>query len=89
MYELLGEDTPICFSGGLSNAEDGWNALTYGGARTLGFYSAFVRPNTFTPNFVFYILRDLAKAMRMRNMTGMADFKELRGKKVPYPLVKK
>ncbi|MBI4092020.1 MAG: dihydroorotate dehydrogenase 2 [Candidatus Levybacteria bacterium] len=86
MYSYLGEGTPISFAGGIANAEDVWNALTYGGARIVGVYSAFVRPNTFTPNFAFYVLRDLAKAMRMARMSSMQDFKDLRGKKVPYPL---
>ncbi len=88
MYQYLGESTQISFAGGIANAEDVWNALTYGGARIAGVYSAFVRPNTFTPNFVFYILRDLAQAMRMAGMQSMQDFKDLRGKRVAYPLKK-
>ena len=78
---------PIIFTGGIATVVDLWNALTYGGAVAAGSYTAFVRPNTSTPNFVFYLLRDLAKAMRAMNMTGMADFRQLRGKMVPFPKI--
>ena len=62
-------------------------ANTNTGATTVDVYTAFVRQETSTPNFAYYILRDLAKAMRAEGMTSMADFRELRGKRVPFPKI--
>lgn len=78
---------PIVLSGGIQTAEDIWNALTYGGATAVGIYTAFVRPNSSTPNLVYYLNKDLAKVMRARNMTSMEDFKPLRGKRIPFPKI--
>jgi len=82
-------EIPIIMAGGIKTAEDVWNALTYGGASAVGIYTAFVRPNSSTPNFVYYLLKDLARAMRVANMQSIDDFKYLRGAKVAYPLSKK
>ncbi len=85
-YNYVGEELPIHMVGGLDTGEDIWNALTYGGARTADFYTSFIRQETSTPNFFYYRARELAMAMRANDMTSMEDFKELRGKNVPYPL---
>ncbi len=88
-YMLTGGETPIIMAGGIKTAEDVWNAMTYGGASAVELYTAFVRPNSSTPNLVYYLSKDLAKVMRMVGMQGMEDFKMLRGKRLPYPLAKK
>ena len=87
LYEYIGEEIPIHRVGGIMNVRDGWDALTYGGATTVDVFTSMVRKETSTPNFSYYFLRDLAKAMRANGMTGMKDFKELRGKKVPFPKI--
>lgn len=86
LYTEIGDEIPIHRVGGVSNVRDVWNALTYGGATTVDVYTAFIRRETSTPNFTHNILKDLAAAMRAEGMSSMEDFKELRGKKVPYPL---
>jgi dihydroorotate dehydrogenase len=89
VYEEFGESIIIVRAGGVrGRGEDLWEALTYGGATAAEPFSSYVRPTTSTPNFTFYALRDLARAMRACGMQSMADFKELRGKRVPYPLAK-
>jgi len=85
LYDYIGEELPIHRIGGIRTVEDVWDALTYGGATTVDVYTAFVRQETSTPNFAYYILHDLAKAMRAEGMESMDDFKALRGKKVPFP----
>lgn len=87
VYQEMGEEIDITLIGGIQNASDVWNALTYGGAKAVDVYTAFVRPTTSTPNFAFYILRDLHRAMKAESMSSMADFKDLRGKKVPFPKI--
>lgn len=87
-YIYTGGERPIIMAGGIKTGEDVWNALTYGGASGIEMYTAFVRPNSSTPNFVYYRSKELAKAMRMMGMKGMEDFKTLRGKRVRYPLAK-
>jgi dihydroorotate dehydrogenase len=86
-YEIMGEDLVIIRAGGVRpGGEDLWRALTYGGATAVEGYSSFVRSTTATPNYTYYPLRDLAKAMRMKGMESMDDFKDLRGKNVLYSL---
>ncbi|OGH18378.1 MAG: dihydroorotate dehydrogenase (quinone) [Candidatus Levybacteria bacterium RIFCSPHIGHO2_01_FULL_40_15b] len=85
LYDYIGDEIPIHRIGGIMNVRDVWDALTYGGATTVDVYTAFVRQETSTPNFAYYILRDLVKAMRAYGMTSMADFKGIRGKRVPFP----
>src|SRR3989344_8164929 len=87
LYDYIGDEIPIHRIGGIMNVRDVWDALTYGGATTVDVYTAFVRQETSTPNFAFYILRDLARAMRANGMTSMADFKEFRGKRIPFPKI--
>lgn len=87
LYDYIGEELPIHRAGGIGNVRDVWDALTYGGATTVEALTTYVRVETSTPNFAYYILRDLAKAMRATGMTGMKDFKDLRGKRVPFPKV--
>lgn len=87
-YTYTGNMKSIIMTGGIKTGEDVWNALTYGGASAVETYTAFVRPNSSTPNFVYYLTRDLAKAMRMYGMKNMEDFKSLRGKRIKYPLAK-
>ena len=86
-YLFMGDELPILRAGGVngSDPESLWEALTYGGAIVAQSYASFVRPTTSTPNFVLYGLRGLADAMRRSGMTSMDDFKELRGKQVPFP----
>lgn len=87
LYNYVGEELPIHRIGGVATVKDVWNALTYGGAITVDVYTSFVRQETSTPNFAYYILKDLALAMRAHGMTSMADFKDLRGKTVPFPKI--
>lgn len=85
LYDYIGDEIPIHRIGGIMNVHDVWDALTYGGATTVDVYTAFVRQETSTPNFAYYILRDLVKAMRAEGMTSMEDFRSLRGRKVSFP----
>ena len=87
LYDYIGDEIPIHRIGGIMNVRDVWDALTYGGATTVDIYTAFVRQETSSPNFAFYILRDLAKAMKTEGMSSMSDFRELRGKRVPFPKI--
>ena len=87
LYDYIGDEIPIHRIGGIMNVRDVWDALTYGGATTVDVYTAFVRQETSSPNFAFYILRDLAKAMKTEGMSSMSDFRELRGKRVPFPKI--
>ncbi len=87
VFEMSGGKVQIKRAGGIQTAEDVWNALTYGGATVVETLTAFVRPNTSTPNFAHYILRDLASAMRAYDMKSMGDFKDLSGKRVPFPKI--
>lgn len=87
VYQEIGEEMDITLIGGIQTAEDVWNALTYGGAKAVDVYTAFVRPTTSTPNFAFYILRDLHRAMSAEGMSSMEDFKPLRGKRVAFPKI--
>lgn len=87
-YEFAGSEIQIIRAGGIGrSAMDIWDGLTYGGVTIVETYTAFVRRPTSTPNFTYYLLRDLAKAMRADGMTSMEDFKVLRGKKVPFPKI--
>ena len=86
LHSEIGEEIPIHRVGGIMNTQDVWNALTYGGATTVDVYTAFVRRETSSPNFAHRILSELAQAMRINGMNSMVDFRELRGKEVPYPL---
>lgn len=86
LYQTMGEELPIHRIGGIKDAQDVWDALTFGGATTVDVYTAFVRRETSTPNFARNILSDLASAMRLNGMESMEDFRQLRGKRVPYPL---
>jgi dihydroorotate dehydrogenase len=88
VYLIFGDEIDIKYSGGIQNGKDVWDAFTYGGAKATEALSGYVRPTSSTPNFAHYIKRDLAISMRMMGMTSMEDFKELRGKRVPYPLDK-
>lgn len=76
---------PIKFSGGVMNPEDIWNALSYGGASLVDVYTSFVLRETSTPNFSYYMLSRLVRSMRYYGMSGMDDFRELRGEKYPFP----
>ncbi|OGH14871.1 MAG: dihydroorotate dehydrogenase (quinone) [Candidatus Levybacteria bacterium RIFCSPHIGHO2_01_FULL_38_96] len=87
LYDYIGDEIPIHRIGGIMNIRDVWDALTYGGATTVDIYTSFVRQETSTPNLAFYMLRDLARAMRANGMTSMADFKEFRGKRIPFPKI--
>ena len=87
LYEYIGEQIPIHRVGGIMSVQDAWDALTYGGATTVDVYTAFVRQETSTPNFAYYILRDLAKAMRAYGMESMTDFRLVRGKRLPFPKI--
>lgn len=87
VYLKMGEEIDITLIGGIQNAEDVWRALTYGGAKAVDVYSAFVRPTTSTPNFTYYILRDLHRAMKAEGIGNMSQFKDLRGKAVPFPKI--
>ena len=64
-----------------------WEALTYGGAVAAETYASFVRVTTSTPNYAVYALRDFAKAMKVEGMRCMADFKDLRGQRIPFPKI--
>lgn len=87
-FKYLGEKMFIIRSGGVrGSAQDLWQSLTFGGATAAEAYASFVRPNTSTLNFTVYALRDFAKAMRAEGMTSMDDFKDLRGKKIPFPKI--
>ncbi len=89
-YQYVGESIFIIRAGGISGtASDIWDALTYGGATIAEAYTSFVRPTTSTPNFTINALKDFAEAMRLVGMESMDDFRQYRGKRVPYPLVKK
>lgn len=86
-YKYVGEELSIIRAGGIKGTgRDLWESLTYGGAVAVEAYTSFVRPNTSTPNYTVYALRDLTKAMRKVGMPSINDFRELRGKKAPYPL---
>jgi len=86
LHTEIGEVLPIHRIGGIMNSKDLWDALTYGGATTVDIYSAFVKPDTSTPNLAYYLLRDLAESMRKLGITSMTEFKNLRGKRVDFPL---
>lgn len=87
-YKYIGDEMFIIRAGGVrGTTKDLWEALTFGGATSAEVYSSFVRPNTSTPNFTVYALRDFARAMRAYGMTSMEDFKALRGKRVPFPRI--
>ena len=87
-YQYSGGGVDIVRVGGIGrSARDIWDGLTYGGATVVETYAAFVRRPTSTPNFTYYLMRDLANAMRAEGMTSMEDFKALRGKGVPFPKI--
>ena len=86
-YDFVGETIFIIRAGGVrGTASDLWEALTFGGASAAETYASFVRVPTSTPNYSVYALKELAKAMRAEGMVSMKDFKELRGKKIAFPL---
>ncbi len=84
-YKFMGEEMPISRAGGIADIRDLWIALTQGGATTAEVYTAFVRRETSGPNFVYYMMKDLAKAMRRLEMQSMDDFQEYRGKNLALP----
>ncbi len=86
-HDFIGGEMDINRAGGIMNGKDLWDALTYGGATIADVYTAFVDFEISTPNLFYYFLRDLSKAMRADRMTSMADFKDLRGKNVPFPKI--
>ena len=87
-YDYIGGQIEIFRAGGIGrSARDIWDALTFGGASAVDAYASFVRETTSSPNYTFYRLRDLARAMRAKGMTSMDDFKVLRGKRVPFPKI--
>lgn len=72
-------------AGGIKNAKDVWDALTYGGATLADVYTAYIKKNSSTPNFTHHILSELVLAMKADGMYDMGDFKTLRGRQVAFP----
>jgi len=89
VYEYIGEELDINRAGGVINSEDLWDALTYGGARIVDIYTAFIEQRTSRPSLFYRMVSDLAKAMREHGMSSMREFEELRGRRVPFPNARK
>lgn len=85
VYEYVGEELAINRAGGVMISEDLWDALTYGGAKIVDIYTAFVYPKTSKPSLFYRMVSGLAKAMKEYGMSSMDEFEDLRGRKIPFP----
>lgn len=70
---------PIVRAGGVMDSGDYFTALTFGGASLVQVYTAFVEKRTSTPNFAYYLNKDLALNL---HRWGIKNVREIIGTKM-------
>lgn len=85
VHNYIGDELDVNRAGGILTSEDLWDALTYGGAKIVDIYTAFIAYETSRPSIFYSMVKDLSRAMRAYGMKSMEDFRDLRGRKIPFP----
>ena len=85
VHNFIGDELDVNRAGGILTSEDLWDALTYGGAKIVDIYTAFIAYETSRPSIFYNMVKDLSRAMRAYGMKSMEDFSDLRGRRIPFP----